>query len=394
MENNDGLQLLGDRLNDPAPGVDDNGLDDVNEVPWRYREDIHFHSDKCLVYFVGVITCLCVGLVSYILIFHFERISQPQCNIQFDLLMIVGLATIAALCLILIVIHLVKVNYFVIDAYINFCVASGLALGSYPFGLQTTLWITTKLCDHAMPMVLKVIYWTITVLLCLPSLVILCLLVIFGIYDACNSRENGYQSQLRATRKFSQQLCQAIVKFVADPAKAPKPHMLFKDYTKNSLIYSTLHLQQEKKPEIYLLSLYFSRIFGNLIIDLQAVEDQRKDVGKKADINEPANNDASFDASRGEDNDEIIPKPRTVYFEALACPVCQNTFEKRSLVIESPCCTQSYHQKCLFSKLSFLEECIACGSHIPATLTTLLKRAANKVDKHDSQIFENLNTDL
>lgn len=275
--------------------------------------------------------------------------------------MIVGLDTLEGLCVLLATIHLVRMSYEIYDTYKLICCVLGGITGLYPFGLLTTLWITAKHCEESMPTILKVIYWTFTGLLCLPSLGLVCGMAVL-VYDLIyiRTQDNYHKRLIKARRNFRQQLSLAIFNFVADPRRAPKPHMLYRDNRKGAMSGSILYLQQKKLPEISMLSLYFSRIFNNLTLDLQVVGHQRHAAAKEDDHIESLGSEESVDSSKGEVNfesarggvsDEILPKPRTKYFDYLACPVCKESFVKRSEVIESPCCTQCYHQNCFFSKL-------------------------------------------
>ena len=402
MEHNEALQLVDDHLNHPAPdiddfdlvGIDNNDQDDIDEVPWMYREDLHYRGSQGLLWYIGVVGCLCIGLIGYILMFQLERIVRPQCSIQFDLLMVVGLATVAAMCIIVMGIHLVRINDLVMNSYVLLSASIAGFTGFYPLGLLTTLWISAKHCEQSMPTILKVIYWTVTALLCLPSFVYFCGLVFIGIYLPCTLTQiYRYEKRVKRSRKFNQQLIEAIIKFTTCSERAPKPHMLYKEYTDDGMGYSTLYLQQEKNPRLSMLILYFSRIFSNLTIDLEAVEDQRQEIANKADLNDSQHAE-TLNGSLGLGSDEIVPKPRTKYFEALACPECLDVFVKQSEVIESPCCTQCYHQDCLLSKMTHNEQCKACESHILISMAILLKRAANKEDAKNTQILGNLNTDM
>lgn len=85
MKQTEELKLVDSHLIDAAPLVENNGQVDLHQYILIDREDIEFTEIRGLAYVISLIACLSIGLIGYILMYHFERISYPKCSAVFIL---------------------------------------------------------------------------------------------------------------------------------------------------------------------------------------------------------------------------------------------------------------------------------------------------------------------
>lgn len=348
------------------PLQDDEPLQEPSEDPMPYNltEDRRYRYELFLIYIVSFVSLLCLGILALIFLGYPERVIKPQCDIQVDLLIVVALTTLLALCIMFLGINLLKIAYFLYDMYLKLLAIILLLLHLYPLGVFVLVWINSRQCQASMPLLIKIVYWMLVSILGLPSL--FCL--IFGIFVVVSYFlgvfDNGYTKKVKAHRQFQRRLSLLLKKYIADPENTPKPDTIYKDYKLNDPHWDVTYSYQEKSQENAILFLYFSRLYSSVTINSYPDAVIKSKLDPLPSFENLDLNGSQLPSLISEPSDTIFPVKRTSQYSDSECPICSSAFTSRSLIIKSPCCNQLYHRSCIFALLPVNQNCTICGNDI------------------------------
>lgn len=364
-------------------------LDIVNNAPWNVAPMSRYKQNRPVVIILGILGLVLIGLYIPMLALNDQTIYDKGCIVRMDILQPISLGTLLGIITMIILVTVVPLTLVQFDRLLGIPIIGLLVISPYTVGLMVTQIIFHSKCSSSRGIL--VLYWINAVLLLTPFfLLFVGMIVIFLVFLCCGPR-NYYRKQLNDNRRFNSEIKYLLKKYLKDPARATPPHMIFvhvlpkDDRHITKFPYIT---QEYSQPLKQLTTLYHGQYFGYLKLDVDKLEKDKKIAEEEAAKNQEAQDE--IDSDDEEDAVEINAPPRPPeqpqdypriqkrHFSLNSCPVCQNNFKQNSLIILVPCCNQSYHQSCYFSKVTTNWTCAVCDCDMLVVIVELLRLRAQK----------------